>query len=87
MPRGSSLTKFAAITIQSRVCVLVFWGCSAVAREEEVRDSLGVLQEGKTLPPEFANASASVPECGTPSRDQAVLWGRRLLGGRAWPQL
>lgn len=72
MPSGSSLTKFAAVTSPSRVCVHLCWGCSAVAKGEEVMDSLGVLQVGKGFPPSLPNPprlSAGARLC----RDPAVL--------------
>lgn len=56
-------------------------GCSAVAKGEEVRLSLGVLEAGK-----FANASLSVPAFGAPSRDQTVLVAGSS-GSRAQPRV
>lgn len=62
VPSGSSLTKFSAITSQSRVCVC--WGFSAVAKGEELRDSLEVLQSGKGFPPSLPTPTRASPRAG-----------------------
>lgn len=78
VPSGSSLTKFAVIKSQSRMCVLVFWGCPAVAKKEEVRDSLGILQAAKT----FSRVCQRLDE-----RRAGLQLGTRLYWSQAprWP--
>lgn len=75
MPSGSSLTKFAAVTKQSRVCV------SGSGEGGGSEGQSGRFCRRETAFSKFANASKRVPVCGAPSRDQAVLF-EGFLGGR-----